>query len=145
MIDTDKLAHSRERYTQALNEIWAETVAQWPLVSGLGLRHGETMSRSQAETAGAAMAQWQALLPQLMAPNAPDAWREYVEDCSQRWVLFLETLCRRGDACIAREKEGFKPVLAFDYDMIVDGRRLDRPVNYALVRIKPPAGMMAPR
>jgi len=145
MIDTEKVAQCAERYRQALNEIWADTVAQWPLLSGLGLQHGETMSRSQAETAGAAMAQWHALLPQLMTPKAADAWREYLEDCSQRWVLFLETLCQRGDACIAREKEGFKPVLAFDYDVIVDGRRLDRPVNYALVRIKAPDGMMAPR
>jgi pimeloyl-ACP methyl ester carboxylesterase len=52
---------------------------------------------------------------------------------------------KRGNACIAREKEGFKPVLAFDYDVIVDGRKLDRPVNYTLVRIKPPPGFTLPR
>jgi uncharacterized protein DUF3141 len=36
-------------------------------------------------------------------------------------------------------------VLAFDYDLIVDGRKLERPVNYALVRIHPPDGMAPPR
>ncbi len=78
-------------------------------------------------------------------PKAADAFSEYVKDCGQRWILFLDTLCRRGDACIVREKEGFKPVLAFDYDMVVDGRKLDRPVNYALVRIHPPPGTTPPR
>ena len=46
---------------------------------------------------------------------------------------------------IAREKEAFAPVLAFDYDLVVDGRKLERPVNYALVRIHPPEGTMPPR
>jgi hypothetical protein len=30
-------------------------------------------------------------------------------------------------------------VLAFDYDMVLDGRSLAKPANYALVRIKPTA------
>ncbi|MGO9547134.1 MAG: DUF3141 domain-containing protein [Rhodomicrobium sp.] len=38
----------------------------------------------------------------------------------------------------AREKEGFKPVLVFDYRMLVNGCELDRPVNYALVHIVAP-------
>ena len=38
----------------------------------------------------------------------------------------------------AREKEGFKPVLVFDYQMLVNERELDRPVNYALVHIVVP-------
>jgi poly(3-hydroxyalkanoate) synthetase len=29
-----------------------------------------------------------------------------VKDCGQRWILFLDTLCQRGDACIVRETEG---------------------------------------
>jgi pimeloyl-ACP methyl ester carboxylesterase len=36
------------------------------------------------------------------------------------------------------EKDGKPPVLAFDYEVIVDGRDLKRPVNYALLRIIPP-------
>ncbi len=84
-------------------------------------------------------------MPKLMVPKVGDAFSEYVQDFGQRWILFLDTLCQRGDACIAREKEGFRPVLAFDYDMIVDGRKLDRPVNYALVHIHPPEGTIPPR
>ena len=81
----------------------------------------------------------------MAVPGAADAFYEYMKDCGQRWILFLDTLCQRGDACIVREIEGFKPVLAFDYEMVVDGRKLDRPVNYALVRIHPPEGTMPPR
>ena len=38
-------------------------------------------------------------------------------------------------------RAGKPPVLVFDYEMVLDGRRLERPVNYALVRILPPEGM----
>ncbi|HSA79358.1 MAG TPA: DUF3141 domain-containing protein, partial [Geminicoccaceae bacterium] len=41
---------------------------------------------------------------------------------------------------IEHYKAGKPPVLVFDYEMVVDGRQLERPVNYALVRIKPEAG-----
>jgi hypothetical protein len=36
---------------------------------------------------------------------------------------------------------GKPPLLVFEYETIVDGRTLARPVNYALVRIVPPAGV----
>ena len=84
-------------------------------------------------------------MPKLLASKAGDAFSEYLQDAAQRWILFLDTLCQRGDACLVREKEAFKPVLAFDYDMILDGRTLDRPVNYALVRIRPPEGIATTR
>ena len=40
----------------------------------------------------------------------------------------------------ALPEAGKPPVLVFDYEMVVDGRQLERPVNYVLVRIKPEAG-----
>ena len=38
---------------------------------------------------------------------------------------------------------GKPPVLVFEYDMVLDGREFERPANYALVRIRPPAGYPA--
>ena len=38
-------------------------------------------------------------------------------------------------------RAGLPPVLHFDYETVVDGRTLARPVNYALVRIMPPEGV----
>jgi pimeloyl-ACP methyl ester carboxylesterase len=77
------------------------------------------------------------------ADGAKGGWPAYVTDCVQRWVLFWDTLRQRGNNFLEHERAGKPPVLAFDYEMVLDGRRLARPVNYALVRIVPPAGVSA--
>ncbi len=68
-----------------------------------------------------------------------EAW-EYWVDAMQRQILFWDVLRKRGNQAIEHYKAGKPPVLVFDYEMVVDGRQLERPVNYALVRIKPEAG-----
>ncbi len=138
-------AQSRERALQVARENWTYGNEQAVLLGQLSVRHGQALIRSQAEAARATMTAWAELLPKLAVPGIADAFSAYVKDSAQRFVLFVDTLCQRGDACIAREKEGFKPVLAFDYDILVDGRKLERPVNYALVHIHPPAGTMPTR
>ena len=73
------------------------------------------------------------------APGLGPVW-DYWVDAAQRNVLFWDALRKRGNQAIEHAKAGQPPVLAFDYEMIVDGRRLERPVNYALVRIEPETG-----
>jgi pimeloyl-ACP methyl ester carboxylesterase len=63
------------------------------------------------------------------------AWYEYVVDSCQRCILFADTLRQRGDNYIEHNRAGMPPLLHFDYETIIDGRRLSRPVNYALLRI----------
>jgi pimeloyl-ACP methyl ester carboxylesterase len=79
------------------------------------------------------------------SPLTPwDAWSkgyEYLTDAAQRSILFWDTLRQRGNNFVEHTRAGLPPVLHFDYEMIVDGRKLARPVNYALVRIIPPAGV----
>jgi pimeloyl-ACP methyl ester carboxylesterase len=145
MINLDGLVQTQQRYLQAGRENLSYAAEQAALLSRLGVHHSRVIARHQAEAARTAITALQELVPRLLAPNIADALVAYATDCSQRWILFLETLCQRGDDCIVREQEGFKPVLAFDYDLIVDGRLLDRPVNYALVHIHPPTGTMRPR
>jgi hypothetical protein len=70
---------------------------------------------------------------------AGDAWEYWVDAC-QRQFLFWDVLRKRGNQAIEHYRAGKPPVLVFDYEMVVDGRQLERPVNYALVRIKPEAG-----
>jgi pimeloyl-ACP methyl ester carboxylesterase len=48
---------------------------------------------------------------------------------------------QRGNNYIEHVKEGQPPLLHFDYETIMDGRKLERPVNYALLKITPPAGV----
>ena len=68
-------------------------------------------------------------------------WPQYATDFAQRSILFWDTLRQRGNIFVAHERAGKPPVLHFNYKMVVDGRKLKRPVNYALVRITPPEGV----
>jgi pimeloyl-ACP methyl ester carboxylesterase len=145
MTDSNIFAEQGHVYLRGVQQAWLQATEQLKMLGELSVKHGEAIGRSQAAATRSTMASLQELMPRLAIPRADALWSEYLRDASQRWMLFIDTLCRRGDAAIVREMEGFKPVLAFDYDMVVDGRKLDRPVNYALVRIHPPAGVSAPR
>ena len=65
---------------------------------------------------------------------------EYMVDAGQRNVLFLDVLHRRGDQYRKHLTETAPHVLNFAAELVMDGRKLEQPVNYALVRIIPPKG-----
>ena len=69
-------------------------------------------------------------------------WYQYSTDMAQRSVLFWDIIRERGNVFVEHEKAGKPPVLHFDYEIIMDGRKLARPVNYALTRIIPPDGVV---
>lgn len=64
---------------------------------------------------------------------------EYTTDAAQRSLLFLDVLRQRGNAYREHVAKTAPHVLEFECELVIDGRKLDRPVNYALVRIVPPA------
>jgi Protein of unknown function (DUF3141) len=66
---------------------------------------------------------------------------QYAVDFAQRSILFWDTLRQRGNNFLEHERKGMPPVLRFDHEMVMDGRSLERPVNYALLRIVPPKGV----
>ncbi|MBV8271225.1 MAG: DUF3141 domain-containing protein [Cupriavidus sp.] len=66
----------------------------------------------------------------------------YAVDSVQRAILFWDTLRQRGNNFVEHAAQGFKPVLHFDYETVLDGRQFDRPVNYALLKITPPVGVI---
>jgi hypothetical protein len=68
------------------------------------------------------------------------AW-DYWADAAQRTVLFWDVMRKRGNQFLEHEEKGKPPVLVFEHEMVLDGRTLERPVNYFLVRIIPPAGV----
>ncbi len=59
----------------------------------------------------------------------------YQRDVWERSILFWDTLRQRADNMIAHERAGKPPLLDFDYELVLDARRSERPVNYALLRI----------
>ncbi|WFU69899.1 DUF3141 domain-containing protein [Bradyrhizobium sp. CB2312] len=66
---------------------------------------------------------------------------EYMIDAGQRSVLFLDIMRRRGDQYREHVAQTAPHVLQYSAELIMDGRKLDDPVNYALVRIIPPANV----
>ena len=88
---------------------------------------------------------WQSLTPS-PPPLAPwpnpaqaafGAWQEYWTDAWQRRVLYWDVMRKRGNLFLEHQEKGKPPVLCFPSEMVVDGRTLERPVNYFLLRITP--------
>jgi len=73
-------------------------------------------------------------------PSAQD-WMEYVTDACQRSVLFLDVLRRRGNAEREITAQPMATVLRFDFEVLMSGQSLSRPINFFLLRIVPPQGV----
>ncbi|MAX31675.1 MAG: poly(3-hydroxyalkanoate) synthetase [Halomonadaceae bacterium] len=67
--------------------------------------------------------------------NAATELLAYQGDLWRRGLRYLDTLRERADKMLEHEQAGKPPLLDFDYEMILDGRQLARPANYALLRI----------
>lgn len=117
-----------------------DAAAHAALLHRLALHHGTALAASAAagaRTTGGALA---AILPDLAGPRAAADLAAFARDATERMVLCLETLWQRGNHALDRGADGLKPLLAFDFDVVLDGRSLPRPTNYALVLIRPPEG-----
>jgi pimeloyl-ACP methyl ester carboxylesterase/tellurite resistance protein len=84
-------------------------------------------------------------IEQMTAPEMRErlatAWRDYLRDAGERMVLTMDALRQRGDIFLEHEEAGCPPVLAYDYERVMDGADLPFPSNYELLRILPPAGV----
>src|SRR3974390_2191928 len=63
---------------------------------------------------------------------------EYMIDAGQRSVLFFDVMRQRGDQYREHIAQTAPNVLQYAVELIIDGHKLEEPVNYALVRILPP-------
>lgn len=59
----------------------------------------------------------------------------YQRDVLERAILFFDTLRKRANNMLDHEQAGLPPLLNFKYETLLDGRLLERPANYALLRI----------
>src|ERR1700722_16288681 len=66
--------------------------------------------------------------------------QDYWLDAWQRSILFLDVMRERGNIYQEHSAKEVPHVLNFQAEALRDGRKLERPVNYALVRIVPPTG-----
>jgi pimeloyl-ACP methyl ester carboxylesterase len=76
------------------------------------------------------------------SPRLAEDAAAYLRDSWQRSVLTLDTLRQRGNGFLHAEEHGLPPVLDFATEVVLDGHGLVRPVNYTLLRILPPAGVI---
>ena len=60
---------------------------------------------------------------------------------AQRSILFWDVMRRRGNQYREHLAETVPHVLSYQAKLVIDGRTLERPVNYVLARIVPPAGV----
>jgi pimeloyl-ACP methyl ester carboxylesterase len=65
------------------------------------------------------------------------AW-EYAVDAWQRGVLYTDVMRQRGNQYYSHMAQDAPNVLSMEFELILDGRQLERPVNYGLLRILPP-------
>jgi pimeloyl-ACP methyl ester carboxylesterase/tellurite resistance protein len=105
------------------------------------LRHiAETHSKPARDNA-------EALRAVVSTPHTPmdlfSAWQAYAIDATQRGILSLEALREVGNTVVTQIQgpNDAHPVLLYDYDVIIDGKALPRPVNYLLVQIRPTNGV----
>jgi pimeloyl-ACP methyl ester carboxylesterase len=86
----------------------------------------------------------QSALPRTRSGSSWVGWtnplQEYWVDACQRWLLTLDALRQRGNNYLEQKQLLSPAVLNFGFEVLMDGRTFDRPVNYVLVRITPPAG-----
>ncbi len=129
------------------------TASIYPLLAGyqqaantwqqLALHHHQQLlnHRDHRERRGQQLA---ALFPLMQPLTLATDWAAYCQDFIQRQWLFWDVLRQRGDIYFQLEEAEAKPILAFEYELISDGRTYKRPVNYALIRILPGADDPAP-
>src|SRR4029077_14733108 len=67
---------------------------------------------------------------------------DYIVDAAQRSVLFWDVMRQRGNQYREHIAETVPHVLEYEIELVLSGRTLDRRVNYGLVGVIPPAGVV---
>jgi pimeloyl-ACP methyl ester carboxylesterase len=98
---------------------------------------GTAVSSHSATGNGAEMIEPATASMGLSVNPALDVWGYWVDAC-QRGVLFADVMRQRSERYEEHAAKDAPHVLKFACDLIIDGRKLPRPVNYALVRVHPP-------
>jgi hypothetical protein len=104
--------------------------------------HTRQMSESAQKIGEKNVRSMGAMLATMATPEFGKKYLQYLLDFSQRSILFLDALRQRSIDFIAHEQGTSSSVLVFEHEVIIDGCHMQRPVNYSLVRIIPPAGTL---
>src|SRR3954463_2346847 len=81
--------------------------------------------------------------PAAETPSSSAPALEYMIDAAQRTILFWDVMRRRGNQYEEHRSQTAPHVLEYAVELVIDGRELDRPVNYVLARVIPPPQLRA--
>jgi pimeloyl-ACP methyl ester carboxylesterase/tellurite resistance protein len=108
----------------------------------LGGGHFEKIAARNGPVLRQRLGDWQSINSELLqSRNLPEKFTEYLSDAGQRWILFLDIMREVGNFAVEQMEGGERLVLVYDFNVVIDGRTLDRPTNYLLVQIQPPEGV----
>ena len=131
------LAHKGDRLVHELSEMSGLRQS----LSDLGADHFRRINATYGDAGRRTVEALRKIWEPAPAPaEMMQDFADYIADAGQRAILFLDIMRQVGNNFVDQMEGQGKLVLVYDYQMVVDGRELDRPVNYALVQILPPAG-----
>jgi uncharacterized protein DUF3141 len=124
--------------------VGGEAVRQLQRLATSAGEHVSTIGMRQRDWTQSTTDSWAKLHSDLIHagwPRVAELFRDYLTDAWQRGVLTADVLRERGNIFEAHDAAGAPPVLCYEYDTVMDGRNLKRPVNYMLLAIRPPEGV----
>jgi len=109
-------------------------------MAGMSVRsehHGAATAKRDGQAAQSASARSTRTVRHSNLPALPSPFDvvAYQRDVIERTILFFDVMRKRANAMLDHEQAGLPPLLNFKYETLLDGRRLERPANYALLRI----------
>jgi pimeloyl-ACP methyl ester carboxylesterase len=144
----DPMRDMAARMAEAMQAAMGEAGHSGDVGKTLAAAASRHLQRMMDDHSARSAAQAEGLRDQMERMTAPEmrerltaAWTDYLRDAGERMVLTLDVLRQRGDIFLEHEEAGCPPVLAYDYDRVMDGADLPFPSNYELLRILPPAGV----
>ncbi len=142
--EDDALAALRNGLALAESEIEAGA-ASAGILSTAAQRQSARITETHSRRAEEAVEQARNLMDKLRSAQAEGRigsdYAEYMRDAWERMILTMDTLRKRGDIFLEHEAAGCPPVLIYDYEVVMDGKDMDYPSNYMLLKIIPPAGV----
>ena len=142
--EDDLLAAMRKGMALTEAEIEAGAASS-NILSTAAQRQSARITETHSRRAEAAVEQAKALMEGLRSAQSEGRissdYAEYLRDAWERMILTVDTLRKRGDIFLEHEAAGCPPVLIYDYEVVMDGKDMDYPSNYTLLKIIPPEGV----
>ena len=67
---------------------------------------------------------------------------DYIADFTQRTILFMDIMRKRGNKMVEMTTVNSSTVLNFKFEKLMDGATFQRPINYWLARMLAPEGVI---